>query len=487
MMKQNPLRCIALLFAFLLLLPLCIGCGDTATEKTTTVPTAQTEAPDPNAYVYPDVDYNKETFTIMGCEDKYEMITNVLADEQNGVDVNDAQYAMTVFLEEKLNIDLVEERIGYHSEMDTLTPIVASNDPHYDLVYLQIKNVGSMFTSNYLMNMYDMPGLQLDSAWWDQGIREEASILGDQLYFLVSDVNLMSFDGTWCMYFNKKMFEDRNIPFPYQTVKDQAWTLDELYTLCHTYATDNGEGSVGVFDPNGNAIYGMATQINCMSAFLTGCNELYCKLDADKRPYFAMAESATLADANDKICRLTSATRDATFLRTPQGAEISYKDVFVAERALLMGGEVADSRKMSEMKSEYGILPMPKATTDQENYVSHMLTEALYLAVPTSCGDLERAAVVMDSLSYYASANILPKYYNSVCYRGLHDTDSVAMLEIIHETRYLNWGLGYGWLDSAVSTVVNMLDSGGTGLASKVTSLKRSVDALISRTMQAYE
>ena len=43
-MKRNRLRIFSLLFALLLLLPLCLGCGDTGEEKVSTVPTANTEA-----------------------------------------------------------------------------------------------------------------------------------------------------------------------------------------------------------------------------------------------------------------------------------------------------------------------------------------------------------------------------------------------------------------------------------------------------------
>lgn len=142
---------------------------------------------------------------------------------------------------------------------------------------------------------------------------------------------------------------------------------------------------------------------------------------------------------------------------------------------------------MSEMEDAFGILPIPKYNEDQEDYYSNMLWATLLMTIPTTCSDPERAATVMDALSYYSMKNVLPVYYERVCYKGLKDADSIEMLEIIHDTRYLNWGLTYSWLSSVEPTMNTLLNSGDKNVASLIRSTKSTVENLINKTLDQIE
>ena len=66
----------------------------------------------------------------------------------------------------------------------------------------------------------------------------------------------------------------------------------------------------------------------------------------------------------------------------------------------------------------------------------------------------------------------------------MRDAESVAMLETISETRYLNWALAYSWLGSIEPTLNSELDAGrASGIASLVKTASQAVPRLIKQTL----
>ncbi|MBQ2241010.1 MAG: hypothetical protein II319_02585, partial [Clostridia bacterium] len=136
------------------------------------------------------------------------------------------------------------------------------------------------------------------------------------------------------------------------------------------------------------------------------------------------------------------------------------------------------------LTNPYGLLPIPKYNSDQEGYLSNMLWSTLLMTLPASCSDTERAAAVMDALSFYSWRDVLPVYYERLCYSGMRDAESVAMLETISNTRYLNWALAYAWLDSIEPHVNTELDAGRAGgIASLIKTASKVVPRLINTTL----
>ena len=113
---------------------------------------------------------------------------------------------------------------------------------------------------------------------------------------------------------------------------------------------------------------------------------------------------------------------------------------------------------------------------------------SLLLTIPTTCSDPERTATVMDALSYYAWRDVLPVYYERLCYRGMRDVESVTMLETISNTRYLNWAIAYDWIDSIEPQLNTDLDAGrSTGIAALIKASARAVPKLIEKTLADFE
>ncbi len=467
--------------------------GDIETELTDPAGIANTTAPEdsePEETEYPflDVNYGGEEFVIFNSEPKHNMLMNVLTDDTNGEPVNDAQYTAMVKVEEKYKIDLVEYQCGWDNMLVEIENTCSTGDDLYDVAYLKSTEVGAMFTRNYLHNLYDVQNLNIDMPWWNQQMKEDATLLGNHLYYLSSDAHLMTFEGTWGIYFNKTIADNVGLTSLYDEVYNNTWTLERLTELAKQGASQNGDPSWD-FDANGSSVYGMASFKNLINALMVGCNEHYCLKDADGVPYYALLNSQTVYDVTDTIAALTGSTADGTYISANSTGKHYTKDIFAQNRALFMGGELkAGASELKNMSNPYGILPIPKYNADQETYLSNMYWASLIMTIPTSCSDVERTAAVMDALSYYAWQDVLPVYYDRLCYRGMSDSDSVVMLDIISKTRYLNWAIAYDWIDSIEPQLNSELDVGrSTGIAALIRTSAKIVPNLIEKTLADFE
>ena len=501
-MKANRstklLRLLAtLLLCISMILPV-ISCaetsgGDNVTEQTSPTDVAETlppedTTPEETSYPFLDVDFANEEFLIYNSEDKYNMLMNVLADDVTGESVNDAQYNAMLKVEEKYKIDLVEYRCSWDNSRTELQNICSTGEDIYDVAYLKFFDIGTMFTSSYLRNLYDIENLNMDMPWWNQKLKDEGTLLGTHLYYLSSDAHLMAFEGTWGIYFNKTIAGNIGLPSPYEDVYNNTWTLERLTELAAQSASLGGDLS-WEFSANGSCIYGLASFKNLINALMVGCNEHYCLKDAEGVPYYAMAESQTVYDVTEAIAALTGDTANGTYISANATGKHYTKDIFSQGRSVFMGGELkAGASELKEMVDPYGILPIPKYNSDQEDYLSNMYYGTLLMTIPTVCQTAEQSAAVMDLLSYYAWQDVLPVYYERLCYRGTRDAESVAMLEMISESRYLNWAIAYDWIDSIEPQLNTELDAGrATAIASLIRGSKRVVPGLIEKTLNALK
>lgn len=73
---------------------------------------------------------------------------------------------------------------------------------------------------------------------------------------------------------------------------------------------------------------------------------------------------------------------------------------FMQENAFFLAQNPAVSSRLREMEDEYGILPYPKYDGAQAGYFSSPCCMSLYMAIPVTDNDTERAVVIVNALSY---------------------------------------------------------------------------------------
>ena len=166
--------------------------------------------------------------------------------ELNGNPINDAIFERNKFVENRLNVKIVNEddKSGdaYHVVNKTVT-LVQSGSTDYDAITSPCWVVLDQSISGTFSNLGDSEYLDLNQIWWTQDFNEAISFQGNQ-YAASGHILLGIYRSAYATVFNKNMFTDVSQPYLYQYVDNGTWTLDKQASLVTYFHVDtNGDGS----------------------------------------------------------------------------------------------------------------------------------------------------------------------------------------------------------------------------------------------------
>lgn len=277
MMSKNANgKMTALILLFCTLLLLFPGCNRKKNQPGNPNGTVQEPSPGEAEYQFPEMDLTGKTYRILNCtKDMWGMVAYITADEVNDDEINNEAYRRTVWLESKLGCSIEEVNVSIYELKDTLDKALINDPNTYAAAYQRADDMLTGIVEGTYTVLDNVLNLHLDEDYWSQDILRYTS-LSNKHYFAASDLQLMSFDGAWCIYFNAPMLRDHGIKAPYQLVKDQKWTLEELHSICAQVCNLNGDETYD-WNVNGQSVYGYTTFRDGIAKLLYGieCFELH--------------------------------------------------------------------------------------------------------------------------------------------------------------------------------------------------------------------
>ena len=465
-------RAISLLMVFLFTLSACISCGSTPSannsdDTTPAVVTDPTTEEDP----FSDIDLGGYNMRVLNWEGKLWNTQSVFDyEEQTGESVDDAIFNRNRKVEEKLNMTI---EVIYPTSKDCqkdFVKIMSAGEDAYDAIFNKSLEISANMASGYLYNLYELDDIDLDQPWWYPTFNQNMILEGNKLYQAATPAHLMSFDMTVACYFNKNILDKYNIDMPYDTVRSGSWTYDEMLNLMKQCINLNGDET---FDEEGNSTFGVST-FGGWLGILSGNADGLVKTTDDGAPYFAGA-SEKFYNLIDKMSNVFGGDGHHC------GNAETYDELFYEGRALFSLISIGNASVFRDMDNEYGILPAPKYSKE-EDYKSPMGI-SLLLGIPSISTTAEKTAAAFNALSYYSYNEVFPVYYESLCYKGLRDDDSIDMLGIISDSRWADLGCVYGWTYDTLSLLGSALLTGNLNTASYIEAAKNGIENSIKSTM----
>lgn len=475
---MNLKRIVSLLLVFLMVLGLFAGCKKKGgnEDNTTKNGDVTTKAP---TYNRAPQDMQQYDLDILHVEaDLWNMNTDLAPTTYSGDVISSAIFSRNEYVQSQYNCFITEHNdVSFYEMAPKISTLVLSGDcKDYDAAYVEGSRVNQLIGQNLLENLYDFSELQLEESWWSQIVNKEAT-LGtgkyETLYFTQSNLSLTAFDLTWCIYFNKQLYGDHQIENVvgnfYELVRQKEWTIDKLYTVAKSIANMNGEESF-TYTKEGKSLYGMTTYWNGAKAmFISGGAELTTRDEDDNIVVSSFGEK--YVNLCTSLAQLFGEAGTFTYggpsSGTTTGNAGDYLKIFNTNRALFLGAEVKSSvSDLKDFENDFGILPMPTyaAGDDYRSWVNYL---APVLVLPKNSESPEKAALLLDVLSYYSDQDVLPIYYDKVLQgRGAKDLDSCEMLDIINESRCFEASIAYGWSEQFVEVVSGLVFQGNGSAAS---------------------
>ena len=410
------------------------------------------EEPDPLADALPEKDMGGWTFR-MSIFGNGGIRAETYAEEMNGNVVNDAVYTKIANVGDRFNVDIVltEACLDDGNDQAVLLKSIAAGEDSCEIAQGHDISMANASLEGDFINVYDLPYLDFEKPWWPDATLESMTVLG-QMYLMFNNISYENLTATRVMYFNKSLMTDMGFAYPYETVYEGTWTLDEIRNLSDSAYIDlNGNGKRDAFDQ-----YGFVSPTYfycCMEPF---CLEPYRK-DENGGLYYSMDVERT-SELVEKFYNL---------LFGEGGFKNSYDTVvklFSDGRAMFDYSTLGDAvNKFNVSEVVYGILPMPKLNEEQDQYYGGSTDRPIAVPITVDPANLDSIGLVVEALNAEGYRNVYPAVYEiTMKNRYADQTDDAKMLDIIHDNTIISFTYLFGNFASAYNKLFETLFNAGT-------------------------
>ena len=399
-------------------------------------------------------------------------------EEQNGDPVNDSLYIRDKLVEDKYNINIKYTVMDYGSILSKALNSVRAGNNEFDFVMDDMISLTSGLAQNgALVDFNEVPNVDLTKEWWSKYAIRDLTING-KFYFPTGDISTRYTLAPYLLMFNKKLFSDHGFEYPYQTVLDGKWTIDELTAIIKDKTQDlNGDGIIGKTD-----FFGMTVDEYPL-AFIHSFGESIVKI-VDGNPVFNVTNERMLAVMD----KLASFWGDPNYMVGTKNY-IGYDEVqiFKEDRALFVSTTVIDVSLYKDMESDFGVLPLPKYDVNQPEYYSSINPYASSaVCVPKTAENLTRTGMIIEALAAAGRYTSTPAVYDiTLKTKYARDEDSEAMLDLICAGSRYDFAIMYDW--GGVFTQFRTTFNSGQNFVSRFESIENRAQAAMEKTIAVFE
>ena len=415
---------IALLLAFILLLtPVLVACGqDEAGGKPSTG-----GKKDETEFLYQlseagELDYGNKKFGIFGVRGSMDYM---MAEEETGDLVNDAVFQRNLAIEEAYNLtfDMFESEPNVGADM--IKNFVLSGDTTYQLYQAtQHHGLPQMILNDYFVDWTQMEAIKFDRPYWNtKGVKDLN--FGGKIYTIGGDINLVTYNSTNCILFNKKLFDDLGIDYPYQDVYDKTWTIDKMIEIVKQgYADLNGDTE---WDANTDRVGFSGWGHEMLFGIYVGLGGKTLVNDENDLPALAL-EGERNVKIIDKIIEIFDGT-NAYVNFTDYNLD---KSAFREGRMLMDDNFITGVSQNRDSEFDIGLLPYPMLDTEQGEYYSRAANIAHLSYIPTTNTNLKDTGIILEGMAIQSYNTVRPTYYDvTLSLKEAADEETLDMVDIV--------------------------------------------------------
>lgn len=465
------LRFLAMLTVLLLTVPLLFSCSssdsDDVQQTDAVSGNTDTEFAEIDTYVdslAANHNYNGATFNIICRED-----ARPVDEEETGNLENDAMYKRQRDLEDKFAVDIEYFACTGTDYGGSPTSEVADK-VHIDVLaglytYDQIEgnfNAGglTMLQNGCLQPVEELDFLDFERSWWMNDLVNQFSI-GGHLYFMTGKIVPNHYTDPWCILYNKDIAETYNMENLYEVVKAGDWTVDKMFEVANVIPANSDVYRTKIYYYNSAA-----------SFFFSGGFEI-CDFDEEGNPTLPNSLGSEAVDYVHKLAGYLGDESSCYVTNMNPDDNEAEDNMFANGETFYEPQQMGSVAALREKDVQLGILPMPKSSTSQKDYISYVgagYNAAVYFA--KSVKDIEMTCVITEAMAALSEKHLEPAYYEkSLKGRSTYDSDSREMLDIIYRTKKVDFADMYGWggiVESLNKACYGANDSFISGYASSV-------------------
>ena len=363
------------------------------------------------------------------------MVDNQYVEEETGDIIKDAVYRRNETVKALLNCDITCIESSSSNADDALNTILAGDD-QYDVIFPHTRVAFNYAVQDSVHDFTKISTIDLTKDWWSQDIIESCTVNG-HLYVLDGDISTHRLSSAFTMYFNKRIFDELGIEYPYQSALNGEWTFDAFAKLVKQGSKDlNGDGLMKPEDDQ----FGYYTMnwYGPINVLYTGGQRIY-KNNARGVPELSLNSSKTV-EIFSKFFDLTDSDDVRLFVQKQSETDPA-GDLFREGRAMFADRGLGNAKSLRGMNDDFGILPWPKFTKD-DVYATVVNGAASLMIVPVTVPDVNTTGMVIEALAAIGHDEVIPAFYDvSLKTKFSRDYESEDMIDIVKDS--IIYDLGY--------------------------------------------
>lgn len=460
-----------------------VGGEGTKPTEGTADPVA-TESTDPRQLVsddLPEKDYSGRTFRFL-LRESYEYEFDVK--EADGDTMNDAIYNRNLKIAERFGIDYETTAVsavwneGVFNK--AISTSVTAGDNAYDLVCGYMCDITPTITQGIYINWYDIPNVNLEKPWWSS-LMTDAFTINNRIYMITGDLALTFWEMMNGVGFNKAVAAAHDLEDLYTVVDEGRWTYDYMESICKEVSKDL----------NGDSVWDKSDMYGWASNFSTGIDAMkeafglsIVVKDEKGLPYFTAANDETV-----EVLESVGAffKNHSGFMAEPN-MDADANNMFIEDRALLLGLRMEIVTDLREMDTDFGIIPYPKWDEAQETYGSTVQDGATVFLVPQTIDDPEFVGIITEALAAESYKKVVPAYYDVVLKtKSSRDEESARMIDLIRDTVKIDFGYIHSTaLEGAGHLFVNQVRAGSANIVSAFEKIEKAAQNKLDAIVEFY-
>lgn len=358
--------------------------------------------------------------------------------------IRQAVFDRNALLEARLNCTIRNEEVqGDTNTDDMLKKAQMMNQmgtAEYQLLVTAGYRMCPLALQGLLADLNELPYINLEKDYYSQGHNTALSV-GDAQYLATGTFTMGYYRYIMASLFNKKMFLAKGIDEPYDLVRDQEWTYETMNEIASQFYSDTNGDTVRDKDDTYGYFIMTGKNSSFTDAFMSAC-DLHMITKDDDNYYTVNINSNRYSDAVDEILKLLFG--EGTLSGDNLIADDTYNKFGNSTAAMITTRlyGVEDKRGVDLGNTDgYGILPIPKMNSEQEDYISYVQDQCFLFGIPSVLGgeSLTQVSQLFEAFASESYHIVKPAYYEkALTVRYVFDPDSVEMLDLIGSHVYVD-------------------------------------------------
>lgn len=354
--------------------------------------------------------------------------------------LSDAIYARQEKVRNHIGVEVIGKPTGDFSQyLEPFKTAVKNKDGSVDTLISHVCNdIDGLIGENYLIDLNDVPGIDLDADYWNREFIENLAV-ADRNYLGFSNFNILY---THVVTFNKTMLEKYGANLNesvYSMVDNYRWTLDKMISLANLAYIDKTNDGKTPDDQFGIVGY----QFISFVGFLHASNINLVELDEKGNHIVSVYNDVNREKTTNLVDKLKNMVRsDCAWFRDsyfPNNPNVS----ITSNRALLELSSTYSLISLVEYDLKFGVLPYPMWDENQKNVGYRSLQWGGYICVPSYTRNLQMVGETLELLSFY-SDEVTDAFYQKLLGKQVSDSpDDKRMLDLIWDSVCSDFGQAY--------------------------------------------